>query len=97
MQRIKEEIEESKENSEKFNEERDMFETMKSYLQKKNAILKKDVKKQSEKKKHDEEFIEFGVKNNTLLKNEIKENKEIIQEYQIENRKLEHEITIGEQ
>jgi len=66
-----------------------MFETMKSYLQKKNAILKKDVKKQSEKKKHDEEFIEFGVKNNNLLKNEIKENKEIIQDYQLENRKLE--------
>jgi len=66
-----------------------MFETMKSYLQKKNAILNKDVKKQSVKKKNDEEFIEFGVKNNNLLKNEIKENKDIIEDYVMENRKLE--------
>ena len=45
-----------------------MFETMKSYLMKKNAILRKDVTKQSDKKKNDEQFIEFGMKNNTLLK-----------------------------
>lgn len=82
---------------EKLNEERDMFETQKSYLIKKLSLINKDNDKLKENKQFDLDFIKYGVKNNNLIKAQIEEKEKVQQEKKNTATKLESEVFFSKQ
>ena len=57
-----------------------MYETQKIFMQKKKALVEKEIAQKNKKNKFDRDFIQFGNKSNNKLKDEIESTKSKIKD-----------------
>ena len=76
---------------------REMYEDQKSFLSKQNAIFKKELLRKQQQKTFEDEYIEYGQKDNKIMKDAIQKDKDNVYRYLQQTKVINEDIKAKKQ